>query len=90
MTRYSVQPRDRIFVKGYGFLSFAKNIGRNIGHSKQSTTDAFKTSSKRVTQKTAEATVDWIGKKIADEITRAPGTSPQNNLETNEEVLREK
>ena len=31
MTRYSVQPRDRIFVKGFGFLSFAKNMGRNIG-----------------------------------------------------------
>ena len=29
--RYSVQPRDRIFIKGYGFLSFAKNIGKNIG-----------------------------------------------------------
>ena len=25
MMRYSVQPRDRIFVKGYGYLSFAKN-----------------------------------------------------------------
>ena len=30
MTRYSVQPGDRIFVKGYGFLSFAKNTGKNI------------------------------------------------------------
>ena len=29
--RYSVQPRDRIFVKGYGFLFFAKNMGKNIG-----------------------------------------------------------
>ena len=27
---YSVQPRDRIFVKGYGFLSFAKKLGTNI------------------------------------------------------------
>ena len=26
MMRYSVQPRDRIFVKGYEFLSFTKNI----------------------------------------------------------------
>ena len=26
MTHYSVQPRDQIFVKGYGFLSFAENI----------------------------------------------------------------
>ena len=31
MMRFSVQPRDRIFVKGYGFLSFAKNMGKNIG-----------------------------------------------------------
>ena len=31
MTRYSVQPRDQIFVEGYGFFSFAKNMGRNIG-----------------------------------------------------------
>ena len=27
----SVQPRDRIFVKGYGFLTFAKNMGEDIG-----------------------------------------------------------
>ena len=25
-----VQPRNQIFVKGYGFLPFAKNMGRNI------------------------------------------------------------
>ena len=29
--RYSVQPRDQIFVKGYVFLSFANNVGKNIG-----------------------------------------------------------
>ena len=26
MTCYLVQPRDRIFVKGYGFLPFARKI----------------------------------------------------------------
>ena len=31
MTRYSVQPSDRIFIKDYGFFYFAKNIGKNIG-----------------------------------------------------------
>ena len=31
--RYSVQPRDQIFVKGYVFLSFAKNMGKIIGKS---------------------------------------------------------
>ena len=27
---YSPQPRDRIFITGYGFLPFAKNTGKNI------------------------------------------------------------
>ena len=31
MTRYSAELRDQIFVKGYGLLSFAKNIDKNIG-----------------------------------------------------------
>ena len=31
MTRYSVQPRDRIFVEDYGILSFAENTGKSIG-----------------------------------------------------------
>ena len=86
MTRYSVQPRDRIFIKGYGFLSFAKNMGKNIGknisktlsgkhcqklfdYAKKSATDDIKTSSKRVIQKTAAATDDLIGNKIANRIT---------------------
>ena len=28
---YSFQPRNQIFVKGYGFLSFAENMVKNIG-----------------------------------------------------------
>ena len=30
MIRYLVQPRNRVFVKVYGFLYFAKNMGNNI------------------------------------------------------------
>ena len=42
-------------------------------------------------QKTAEATGNLIGNKIADKITIVSKTSPQNNSETNkEEVLRER
>ena len=32
--QYSIQPRNRVFVKGYGYLSFAKNMGKNIGKNK--------------------------------------------------------
>ena len=87
-TRYSVQTRDRIFIKGYDFLSFAENMGRNnsknlsskfsqklFDHDKKSATDTLRTSSKIVIQKTAEST----GNKIADKITRVLKTSPLNN-----------
>ena len=30
MRQYSLQPRDQIFVKGYRFLSFARNMGKNV------------------------------------------------------------
>ena len=29
--RYSIEPIFRKYVKGYGFLSFAKNFGRKYG-----------------------------------------------------------
>ena len=30
--RYSIEPRDRIYVKGYRFLSFAKNMGKSLSN----------------------------------------------------------
>ena len=58
--RYSIEPKDRIYVKGHGFLSFAKSMGKNLSskYSQKlldsaniSTTDAIKTASKREIQK---------------------------------------
>ena len=49
---YSIEPRDRIYVKGYGFLSFAKNVGKRLSNkygqklldsAKRSTADAIRT-----------------------------------------------
>ena len=42
----------------------------------------FKTASKRVIQKKAEATADFIGNKIANRITDVFRASRQNNSET--------
>ena len=72
--RYSTEPRFRKYVKGYGFLSFAKKFGNKYGKklmdiATKTGIDAAKTASKRVVQKTAEATGDLIGNKIADKIT---------------------
>ena len=64
--RYPIEPRDRIYAKWYGFLSFAKNMGKSLSNkygqklldsAKTSTTDAIKTASKTAIQKTAEATL---------------------------------
>ena len=30
--RYSIEPRERIYVKGYGFLSFVKNMGKSLSN----------------------------------------------------------
>ena len=65
--RYSTEPRDRICVKRYGFLSFAKNlaahatkVAKNLSNkysqkildsAEKSTTHAIKTASKRAIQK---------------------------------------
>ena len=93
--RYSIEPRDRIYVKGYGFLSFAKNMGKSLSNkygqklldgAKKSTTDAIKTASKRAIQKTAEATGDLIGNKIVDKITSVSKKKSNNNNDNIEDV----
>ena len=63
--RHSIEPRYRIYVKGYGFMSFARSMSNKYGKklvdtAKKSATNAIKT---------AEATGDLVGNKIADKIT---------------------
>ena len=59
--RYSIGPRDlRIYVKDYGFLSFAKNISINysqklLDSAKISTTDAIKTTLKKNNSKNCKS-----------------------------------
>ena len=72
--RYSIEPRDRVYVKRYGFMSFARSMSDKYGKklvytAKKPATDAIKTASKTAIQKTAEATCDLVGNKIADKIT---------------------
>ena len=83
--KYSIEPRDRIYVEEYGFLSFAKHMcryvnkvakslsnkyGKKLLHSaKKSKQIKLEQHRKGPIQKTAEATGDLIGNKIADKIT---------------------
>ena len=70
---YSIEPRDKIYVKG--FSCFSKNIGKNLSNkysqklldsAKKFTLDAIRTASKKEIQKATEATGHLIGNKTAD------------------------
>ena len=76
MTRCSIELGDWIFMKGYGYLFFAKNISllliknlsgnysqRSFDHGNESARDVIKTLSKEVIQETVEATGDLIDEK---------------------------
>ena len=49
-----------------------------VDAAKKSATDVIKTASKRAIQKTAEATGDLVGNKIADKITSVSKKSTKN------------
>ena len=72
---YSTEPKYRKYVKAYDFLSFARKLGDKYGEKKlmdmatKTGIDSAKTASKRVVEKTAEATGDLIGNKNTDKIT---------------------
>ena len=71
--RNSTESRFRKYVKGYGFLSFAKKIGHKYGKKLMDTAtktaiDAAKTTSKKIIEKTAETAGDLIGNKTTDKI----------------------
>ena len=93
--RYSIEPRDIIHAKGYGFLSFAKNMGISLSNKcgqklfdsvKKSTADAIKTASKRAIQKTAEATGDLIGNKIAHKMASVSNKICTKEFHNNDET----
>ena len=86
--RYSTEPKFRKYVKRYSFLSFARKLGDKYGKKLIDTAtktgiDAAKTASKRVVQKTAEATGDLIRNKITDKIISIGKTKEKKKENTN-------
>ena len=97
--RYSIEPRERRYVKGYGFLSFAgdlsthatkvaKNLNNKYGQkladsAKKSARDTLKIAGKRTIQKTVEASGDLVGNFIADK-----NPSISKNQQVNQTQMR--
>ena len=70
MEHYLVQPRDLIFVKIYGFLYFAKDMGKNIG----------KTISKNVRDKYSQKLFDKPKQSATDLLKTFSKKIIKNNL----------
>ena len=71
MTQYSIGPRTRKYVKGHGFLSFARKYKKQL-------LDKELDASKKVVHKAGE----YLGIEIADEVTK----SKDDNIEKQESV----
>ena len=58
---YSIEPREKRYVEGCGFLSFARNLNNKYGQK-------FRDSAKKSAIDKSEATGDLIGNKTSDKI----------------------
>ena len=94
--RYSLEPHYRRYVPGQGFMSFARNIGNKYGkkildNSLSADKDFAKIAGKKVLTKSAEATGNLIGNKIADRITKSARNKEQKEddriMEETQEIM---
>ena len=78
MMHYSIEPRDRIFVKVYGLLSFAKNMGKELG----------KNISKYVSEKYSLKLLDLAKQTATDTLKTASEKVIQKIAEAADELIR--
>ena len=88
--RYSTEERFRKYVKGHGFLSFARKFGNKYGKKLMDTAtktgmNTAKTALKRVVQNTAETTRDLIGNKV-DKVTSIAKPKEKEKTKETEEI----
>ena len=84
MTWYSIEPRTRKYVRGYGFLSFARKYRKQLLGKEL---DVLKTAFKKGVHKATEATNEFIGNKIADKIVKAKPVIDENSRNIEEIII---
>ena len=70
MTKYCIEPRTRKYVKGYGFLSFARKYKKQL-------LNTGLDASKEVVHETGE----YLGNEIADTVTESDNIDKQEPIE---------
>ena len=79
--RYTIEPRDRIHVKGYGFLSFAKNMGKSLSN-KYAATSATNVAQKLLNsaKKSTTDAIRTASKRVIQKIAEAAGDLIGNKI----------
>ena len=79
--RYSIEPKDRIYVKGYEFLSFAKNIGKSLSN-KYAATSATNVAQKLIdsAKKCKTDAIKTASKRAIQKIAEATGDLIVNKI----------
>ena len=80
MTHYSVQPRDRIFLKGYGFLFFVRNKGQNIGEN----------TSKNLSSKYSQKLIDHAKQSATNALETSSKKAIQKTAEVTGDLIENK
>ena len=88
MSRYSTEPRTRRYVKGYIYLSFARNLSNKYKNQLLDTgVNYLKSAFKKVVQKAAEAAGGFTGNKIADKIVKPKYILDENPRNVEEIII---
>ena len=92
MTHYSIEPMTRKYVRGYGFLSFSRNLSNKyrrkvLDAATKIGQDALKTSSKKVVCKAAETPADENSRN-AEEIVISPEKKRRNTKRINRTIIK--
>ena len=85
MKQYSIEPRTRNYIKGYGFLSSLRNLSNKYRKTLLDTgLVTIKTASKNVVQKAAQETIEFIGNEIANKIVKIKPIIDENSRNVEE------
>ena len=85
MTCYSIEPRMRKYVEGYGFLSFTRNLSNEYGEKILDTATKIRLDPAKNCFQKAAATGELVGHRIAEKIVKPKPLSDVNSRNVEQE-----
>ena len=92
MTRCTIEPRSKKYVKGYGLLSFESSLSNKyerqlLNAATKTGLNALRTATKKAGSKAAEAKGGFTGNKIANKIVKPKSPADENSKNVEEIII---